>query len=83
MRWSTPNASKLWVNGQLVAEYDIYHTAQSRDQYRAVVRLAAGSNRFLIKVCQDEQTESWTVDWQFQFRVTDRLGGTLREETGR
>ncbi len=77
LRWSTPNATKLWVNGQQVATYESYHTVTSDDQYRATVHLRRGVNHFLMKVCQDEQTESWTVDWQFRFRVTDRLGGAI------
>jgi hypothetical protein len=80
LRWSTPNASKVWVNKRLVAAHNIYHTALSPDQYRAVVPLQPGNNRFLVKLCQDEQTEAWTVDWQFQFRVTDRLGGAIHEQ---
>jgi hypothetical protein len=78
LRWSTPNATKVWVNGQQVAAYESYHTVTSNDQYRSTVPLQRGMNRFLMKVCQDEQTEDWTVDWQFRLRVTDHLGGAIR-----
>ena len=54
-------------------------TSLARDQYRCLVHLQRGTNSFLIKLCQDEQTETWTVDWKFQFRVTDRLGGAIHE----
>jgi hypothetical protein len=78
LRWSTPNATKVWVNGRQVAAYESYHTVTSNDQYRSTVPLQRGMNRFLMKVCQDEQTEDWTVDWQFRLRVTDHLGGAIR-----
>ena len=37
-------------------------------------QLEPGRNRILVKVCQNEQTEDWTVEWEFQLRVTDSLG---------
>jgi hypothetical protein len=81
-RWMTPNASKLWVNGKLVAEHEIYHAAADPfDQYKAPAELRQGSNTIMLKVCQNEQTESWAQDWEFQFRLTDNLGGPLPDVT--
>ena len=33
-----------------------------------------GTNVILLKICQNEQTESWAQDWEFQLRVCDGLG---------
>ena len=77
-RWMTPNASKIWVNGELIAEHEIYHASSGPfDQYKAPAELRQGSNTIMLKVCQNEQTESWAQDWEFQFRLTDNLGGPL------
>ena len=31
-------------------------------------------NTILVKACQNEQTEEWTVQWEFQLRVCDETG---------
>jgi len=41
-----------------------------------------GSNTILVKVCQNEQTEQWTNEWEFQLRVTDSLGTPLVSTRG-
>jgi hypothetical protein len=81
-RWMTPNASKLWVNGKLLAEHEIYHAASDPfDQYKAPAELHKGPNTIMLKVCQNEQTESWAQDWEFQLRITDELGGPVQHLT--
>jgi hypothetical protein len=78
-RWMTPNASKLWVNGKLLAEHEIYHAAADPfDQYKAPAELRKGPNTIMLKVCQNEQTESWAQEWEFQLRLTDKLGGPVQ-----
>lgn len=77
IRYASLNATKLWLNGELVAANEIYHSGGDIDQYRVPVRLLAGTNRVLLKVCQNEQTEPWAQDWKFQLRVCDALGGAL------
>jgi len=47
------------------------------DQYRVPIRLTKGANRFLVKLCQDGQTQDWTKEWQFQFRVCDAAGTAI------
>jgi hypothetical protein len=32
----------------------------------------------LVKCCQNEQTETWTVEWQFQLRISDENGTAIR-----
>jgi hypothetical protein len=44
------------------------------DQYVAHGKLKQGTNQILVKVCQNEQEESWAQRWQFQLRVCDELG---------
>lgn len=65
---------KVWLNGKLVFGRDEYHYDSQIDQYKMPVQLQSGRNTILVKVCQNEQTEDWTVDWNLQLRVTDSLG---------
>jgi hypothetical protein len=39
--------------------------------------LKKGHNEILLKVYQNEQTESWAEEWSFQLRVCDALGGAV------
>lgn len=76
-RLGTPNAWKLWVNGELVFEREEYHRSTRMDQYRIPVSLKAGSNSILMKVCQNEQEEPWAQDYQYQLRVSDSSGAAI------
>lgn len=71
------NANKVWINGKLVMTNHVYHAGSMVDQYIADTQLKAGTNRILLKICQNEQTESWAQDWAFQFRITDPAGKAL------
>jgi hypothetical protein len=68
------NACKVWLNGQLLIEREIYHTGMEIDQYVGRGKLQPGPNMILVKVCQNEQTEDWAQNWQFQLRVCDARG---------
>lgn len=70
-------AVKLWLNGELLMSNEVYHSGTKIDQYIAQGKLKAGENQILLKVCQNEQTESWAQDWEFQFRVCDELGTAI------
>lgn len=76
-RLGTPNAWKLWVNGELVFEREEYHRSTRMDQYRIPVSLKAGNNVIMLKVCQNEQDEPWAQRYQFQLRVCDRTGSAI------
>ncbi len=65
---------KVWLNGRYLFSRDEYHRGVEIDQYRMPVRLEAGINRILVKNCQNEQTETWASEWEFQLRITDALG---------
>lgn len=77
IRLGTPNGWKLWVNGKLAFAHEEYHLLTRMDQYRVPVTLQPGTNRFLLKVCQNEQTEDWAQDWQIQVRVCDPTGAAV------
>ncbi|MBB3205241.1 hypothetical protein FHS27_001041 [Rhodopirellula rubra] len=71
-------ASQAWVNGKQVMSNEVYHSGTRIDQYVADIQLLSGTNRILLKICQNEQTQSWAQEWEFQFRVTDPTGKGLQ-----
>lgn len=77
LRLSSPNAVKVWLNGRPVAAFEIYHAGSQFDQYAARVRLKEGVNEVLVKVCQNEQTQSWARVWKLQLRVCDQAGAGI------
>ncbi|MEO2047717.1 MAG: hypothetical protein ABGX16_14225 [Pirellulales bacterium] len=74
-RYETVNATKLWINGELLIRKNIYHMGGEFDQYISPATFLPGKNTILLKICQNEQTESWARPWNFRFRITDVLGG--------
>ena len=76
-RLGCKNAWKLWLNGELLFGRDEYHRGIRIDQYRVRGKMKAGKNVVLVKVCQNEQMEDWTVEWQFQLRVCDETGTAI------
>ena len=79
-RIGSKNAWKLWVNGELLFARDEYHRGKTRvDQFVIVGELKKGENQILVKVCQNEQTQSWTKQWEFCLRITDKTGTPIHE----
>ena len=77
-RIGSKNAWKMWVNGELLFSRDEYHRGKTRiDQFIIEGKLLDGKNEILLKVCQNEQTQSWTKQWEFNFRITDRTGSAI------
>jgi hypothetical protein len=74
LRLGCKNAWKVWVNGVVLFGRDEYHRGQRMDQYKLKCRMNQGVNIILVKCCQNEQTESWTAEWEFQLRVCDSTG---------
>jgi hypothetical protein len=74
LRLGCKNAWKVWLNGRLLFGRDEYHRGAEIDQYRMAAELKPGRNAILVKACQNEQKEEWTVEWEFQLRITDALG---------
>ncbi len=79
LRWGSPNATKVWVNGELVASDKVYHAGDNFDQYTAEAQLKPGENTILVKLVQNEQTQSWTNVWHFELRVCDHLGTAIAD----
>ena len=81
LRLGCKNAWKIWLNGELVFGRDEYHRGMRIDQYKLPVQLKKGGNTILVKACQNEQVEDWTVQWQFQLRVCDATGTAIHSAT--
>ncbi|MCB1227721.1 MAG: hypothetical protein KDK99_18025 [Verrucomicrobiales bacterium] len=79
IRLGCKNAWKVWLNGQLLFARDEYHRGMQLDQYILPCHLQKGANTLLVKCCQNEQTEQWTVEWQFQLRICDATGTAIAE----
>ncbi len=77
LRLGCKNGWKVWFNGSYLFGRDEYHRGAEIDQYRFKVQLKPGPNRILVKVCQNEQVEDWTKEWEFQMRLTDDLGAPI------
>ena len=77
LRLGCKNGWKVWFNGRLIFGRDEYHRGMQIDQYSFPVALKAGNNTILIKLCQNEQTEEWTKEWQFQLRICDATGTAI------
>jgi hypothetical protein len=77
LRLGCKNGWKLWFNGRFLFGRDEYHFGSEIDQYRFPVQLERGANRILVKVCQNEQTEDWTKEWEFQLRISDATGTAI------
>jgi hypothetical protein len=77
LRITSVNANKVWLNGKLLAQNKIYHAGATFDQYIARGTLKPGKNLILVKVCQNEMKETWAQDWEFQFRVCDKVGTAI------
>jgi len=77
LRLGCKNAWKVWLNGEFLFGRDEYHRGQQMDQYKLKCRLRKGPNTVLVKCCQNEQKEEWTVEWEFQLRVCDSAGTAI------
>jgi hypothetical protein len=77
LRLGSGNAWKVWLNGKFLFGRDEYHRGSRLDQYTLPIRLEKGTNTLLVKLAQNEQTETWTVDWRFQLRLCDPTGTAL------
>jgi hypothetical protein len=77
LRLGCKNAWKIWHNGRLLFGRDEYHRGMKIDQYQLPIWLERGRNTILVKLCQDDQKQEWTKEWQFQLRVCDAAGTAL------
>jgi hypothetical protein len=77
VRAGSNNAVRIYLNGKEVYFREEYHHGMQMDQHVGRGRLKAGRNEILIKVCQNEQEDSWAQQWSFQLRICDALGGAV------
>jgi hypothetical protein len=77
IRIGCKNGWKVWLNGELLFARDEYHRGAKLDQYKLPCQLKNGKNTLLVKCCQNEQTEQWTTEWEFQLRVCDATGTAI------
>jgi len=77
LRLGCKNAWKIWFNGKLLFGRDEYHRGARIDQYILPIDLKQGKNTILVKACQDEQEQDWTVQWEFQLRICDETGTAI------
>src|SRR5262249_4435543 len=77
IRAASNNAIRIWLNGKEVFFREEYHHGMEIDQHVGKGTLVKGKNQILIKVCQNEQTDTWAERWSFQLRVCDALGAAV------
>ncbi len=78
IRLGSKNGWKVWYNGDFLFGRDEYHRGAELDQYRLPIQLRPGRNTLLVKLTQNEQKEDWTIEWEFQIRITDPSGRVIR-----
>lgn len=81
LRLGTPNAWKLWVNGEFLFGREEYHRGEELDQYRIPATLRPGKNVILLKILQNEQTDEWAQSYKFRLRVSDPTGQAVLPTT--
>ncbi|HZZ81768.1 MAG TPA: HEAT repeat domain-containing protein [Gemmataceae bacterium] len=77
IRAASNNAIRIWLNGKEIFFREEYHHGMEIDQHVGKGTLRKGKNEILIKVCQNEQTETWAEQWSFRLRICDALGGAV------
>jgi hypothetical protein len=77
IRVGSYNAVKIFLNGKEVFGRDEYHHGMSQDQHIGTGAFVAGTNKILLKLCQNNQTEQWAQNWGFQCRICDDIGGAV------
>ena len=79
LRWKSKNAGKVWLNGRLIDQREVYHSdgGPALDQYISTGELKKGTNTILMKICQNDQDQPWAQSWAFQLRVCDSVGAAV------
>ena len=77
VRAGSTNAIEIFLNGKEIFARDEYHHGMRIDQYAGDGVLKAGRNELLLKICQNEQSESWAQNWMFQARFCDATGAAV------
>jgi hypothetical protein len=72
----------VWVNGERVFGFEEYRNGVRFDRHRFPVKLKAGLNTVLVKVCQAPLDPSNPEpNWEFLLRIVDQTGNALPYKT--
>lgn len=77
IRVASPNAVQIFLNGKKLFEREEYHHGSNMDHHVGKGVLNAGPNVVVLKICQNNQKETWAQNWQFQLRICDSTGGLI------
>ena len=77
IRVGSPNALQVYLNGKKLFEREEYHHGDAMDYHVGKGMLAAGPNVLVVKICQNNQKETWAQRWQFQARACDATGAPI------
>jgi len=77
VRVTSITAVRIVLNGKELYAREEYHHGAPFDASVGKGTLKKGENVIVLKVCQNNQTESWAQNWFFQMRVCDETGGPL------
>jgi hypothetical protein len=65
----------VWVNGVRAFGFEEYYNGVRLDRHRFTVKLKAGLNTVLVKVCQAPlDPDNTAPNWEFLLRITDPAG---------
>jgi hypothetical protein len=71
----------IWVNGERAFGFEEYRNGVRVDRHRFRVKLAAGVNRLLVKICQAPlDPTNPEPNWEFLLRLVDDTGKGLARE---
>lgn len=77
VRVTSPTSVKIFLNQKELFGRDEYHHGAPFDGHTGRGTLRKGENVVVVKVCQNNQTQTWAQKWEFQARVCDATGGPL------
>lgn len=77
VRATSITSVKIFLNGQEIFARDEYHHGDPLDAHVGKGNLKKGENVIILKVCQNDQKESWAQNWNFKLRVCDDTGGPI------
>ena len=82
VRVGSNNAVKLFLNGKEIFFREEYHHGYRMDQHVGRGTLKAGTNEILIKVCQNEQKDSWARPGRSSCGCAMRSAARCRSDVG-
>jgi hypothetical protein len=76
LRGAADDNLTVWVNGVRVFGFEEYRNGVRHDRHRFPVKLRAGRNEVLVKVCQSAAPNP-EPNWEFFLRVVDETGNGI------